>query len=102
MPSRFRVAKSGRIMSECDILTTLRAARAQVGTRRNKNAPRDIELFIQSPKIASGDIEQLYRFCKSGFNSRAKHSCSHRPVAGHANRRARASKTAHRAVAIAQ
>jgi hypothetical protein len=49
-------------------LTTLRAARAQVGTRRNKNAPRDIDLFIQSPKIASGDIEQLYRFCKSGFS----------------------------------
>src|SRR5438046_3860789 len=83
MPSRFIAAKSGRIMSECERFTTLLPANAHAGSEKNKAAARKIDNLITIskrsgtyPTTATDLQEHLLPFARS---------CSHRPVAGHAN-----------------
>src|SRR5439155_14287256 len=51
----------------CDIFTTLLAANAHAGTRKNKNALRKIDNLITSQN-RSGHIDQSQRICKSAFH----------------------------------
>src|SRR5438876_10488343 len=83
MHYRFIAPKSGRIMSSYKRFTTLLPANTHAGSEKNKAAARKIDNLITIPKrsgtyptTATDLQEHLLPFARS---------CSHRPVAGHAN-----------------